>query len=155
MSKNTRPRTILDSAATVIDVCQRELGLLSTRNFEYRRRASQDLVLRLDSYKKLDKHRGCVNTLSFNADVDILVSGSDDRRAILWDWVTGRIKLSFDSGHYDDVTQAKIMPFSDDRSIVTCAINGEEKRKFLYCHVNPSGKDCARFQMGIRIAAKY
>ncbi|XP_044509540.1 DDB1- and CUL4-associated factor 8-like isoform X2 [Mangifera indica] len=125
MSKSTRPRAILDSTATVVDVFQRELGLLSTRNFEYRRRASEDLVLRLDICKKLDKHRGCVNTLSFNADGDILVSGSDDRRVILWDWVTGRVKLSFHSGHDDNVFQAKIMPFADDRSIVTCAADGQ------------------------------
>ncbi|XP_044488047.1 DDB1- and CUL4-associated factor 8-like [Mangifera indica] len=125
MSKNKRPRSILDSPATVVDVWKRELGLLSTRNFVYRRRASEDLVCRLDIYKKLVKHQGCVNTVSFNADGDILVSGSDDRRVILWDWVTGHVKLSFDSGHYNNVFQARIMSFADDRSIVTCAADGQ------------------------------
>ncbi|XP_031268614.1 DDB1- and CUL4-associated factor 8 isoform X2 [Pistacia vera] len=125
MSKNKRPRSILDTEATVADVWQRELGLLSNRNFVYRRRASEDLILRLDIYKKLDKHRGCVNTVSFNAEGDILVSGSDDRRVILWDWVTGRVKLSFHSGHNNNVFQAKILPFADDRSTVTCAADGQ------------------------------
>ncbi|GKD52113.1 ribonuclease H-like domain-containing protein, partial [Tanacetum coccineum] len=37
-----------------------------------------DLVMRLT--RKLEKHRGYVNTLSFSADGDILVSGSDDRQ---------------------------------------------------------------------------
>lgn len=85
----------------------------------------QDLVLRFDIYKKLDKHRGCVNTVSFNADGGILVSGSDDRRVILWDWETGNIKLSFHSGHHNNVFQAKIMPYTDDRSIITCAADGQ------------------------------
>lgn len=85
----------------------------------------QDLVLRLDILRKLDKHRGCVNTVSFNAAGDILVSGSDDRRIILWDWETGEIKLSFHSGHHNNVFQAKIMPYTDDRSIVTCAADGQ------------------------------
>jgi len=75
--------------------------------------------------RKLAKHRGCVNTVSFNTDGDILVSGSDDWRVILWDWETGGIKLSFHSGHTNNVFQAKIMPHSEDRSIVTCAADGQ------------------------------
>ncbi|MBA0572634.1 hypothetical protein Golob_002961, partial [Gossypium lobatum] len=84
-----------------------------------------DLVLRLEIYKKLKKHRGCVNTVSFNADGNILVSGSDDKRVILWDWETGNAKLTFQSGHVNNVFQAKIMPYSDDRSLVTCAADGQ------------------------------
>lgn len=96
---------------------------------------SQDLVLRLDIYRKLEKHRGCVNTISFNTNGDILVSGSDDKRVILWDWETGHIKLSFHSGHTNNVFQAKIMPCTDDRSIVTCAADGQVCHLFQsnYC----------------------
>ncbi|PON45041.1 WD repeat containing protein [Parasponia andersonii] len=109
----------------LVDVWQREVGLLSTRNFAHRLGASEDLVLRLDMFRKLDKHRGCVNTVSFNAAGDILVSGSDDRRVILWNWESGEVKLSFQSGHYNNVFQAKIIPYTDDRSIVTCAADGQ------------------------------
>ena len=82
-------------------------------------------MLRLDIHRKLNKHSGCVNTVSFNADGDILVSGSDDQRLILWNWETGKVKLSFHSGHSNNVFQAKFMPYSDDRSIVTCAADGQ------------------------------
>lgn len=82
-------------------------------------------MLRLDIFKKLEKHRGCVNTVSFNAEGDILVSGSDDRRVILWDWESGSVTLLFDSGHNSNVFQAKIMPYTEDRSIVTCAADGQ------------------------------
>ena len=85
----------------------------------------QDLVLHFDIHRKLAKHRGCVNTVSFNTDGDILVSGSDDRRIILWDWESGHVKLSFESGHMNNVFQAKFMPYTDDRSIVTCAADGQ------------------------------
>lgn len=85
----------------------------------------QDLVLRLDVLRKLEKHRGCVNTVSFSPDGDILISGSDDRRVILWDWESGNVKLSFHSGHHNNVFQAKIMPCTEDRSIVTCAADGQ------------------------------
>ncbi|CAK7329441.1 unnamed protein product [Dovyalis caffra] len=136
-----RSRTDFDQA--VVNVWKRELGQLSTRNFAHRLAASEDLVLRLEVHKKLEKHEGCVNTLSFNADGDVLVSGSDDLRVILWDWETGRVKLSFDSGHHNNVFQAKFMPFSDDRTIVTCAADGEELllllRGFSTFLVNNSG----------------
>ncbi|CAL5378055.1 unnamed protein product [Camellia sinensis] len=118
-----KPRSSLDSA--IVDVCQRELGHLSSRNFALRLAASQDLVLRLDIFRKLEKHRGCVNTVSFSADGDILVSGSDDMRVILWDWQTGRVKLSFHSGHNDNVFQAKFMPYTESQSLVTCAADGQ------------------------------
>ncbi|GMP37411.1 hypothetical protein CsSME_00009104 [Camellia sinensis var. sinensis] len=89
-----------------------------------------DLVLRLDIFRKLEKHRGCVNTVSFSADGDILVSGSDDMRVILWDWQTGRVKLSFHSGHNDNVFQAKFMPYTESQSLVTCAADGQWR---LHC----------------------
>ncbi|KAK8699966.1 hypothetical protein V6N13_018373 [Hibiscus sabdariffa] len=113
----------LDKA--VVDVWQRELGGLSSRNFAQRLAASEDLVLRLDIYKKLEEHQGCVNTVSFNADGKKLVSGSDDLQVIIWDWETGHAKLSFQSGHTDNVFQARFMPYTDDRSLVTCAADGE------------------------------
>ncbi|KAI3446298.1 hypothetical protein Pfo_002963 [Paulownia fortunei] len=129
-----RARTSLDSA--IVDVWKREVGELSTRNFAHRLAASEDLVLRLDILRKLDKHRGCVNTVSFNAAGDILVSGSDDRRIILWNWETGQIKLSFHSGHHNNVFQAKIMPYTEDRSIVTCAADGQVRHaQILECGV--------------------
>ncbi|KAK1556971.1 hypothetical protein Q3G72_015439 [Acer saccharum] len=87
MNKYKRARSSVDQP--LVDVWLRELGHLSTRNFALRRATSQDLVLRLDVYKKLDKHRGCVNTLTHN-----------------------------------NVFQAKIMPYTNDCSIVTFATDG-------------------------------
>ncbi|KAF8013425.1 hypothetical protein BT93_I1316 [Corymbia citriodora subsp. variegata] len=120
-----RPRATLDQA--VVDIGRREVGDLSARSFARRLAASEDLVLRLEIYKKLNGHRGCVNTVGFNADGDIVISGSDDRHVKLWDWQTGKVKLSFYSGHLSNVFQAKIMPYTDDRSIVTCAADGQAR----------------------------
>ncbi|PWA74493.1 WD40 repeat-containing protein [Artemisia annua] len=109
----------------VVDIFGRQLGNLSTRKFAYNFSASEDLVMRLERARTLEKHSGSVNTVSFNADGDILVSGSDDREIIFWDWETGSVKLSFNSGHRNNVLQAKIMPETDDRSIVTCGADGQ------------------------------
>ncbi|KAJ0967902.1 hypothetical protein J5N97_024819 [Dioscorea zingiberensis] len=104
---------------------KREVGDLPPRAFANLVGASEDLVLRFGIHRKLDRHRGCVNTISFNSDGDILVSGSDDRMVMLWDWDAGLVKLSFHSGHTDNVFQAKFMPYTDDRTIITCAADGE------------------------------
>ncbi|KAL4585077.1 hypothetical protein LXL04_009691 [Taraxacum kok-saghyz] len=124
-----RDRASIDTA--VFDICRREVGHLSTRKFVNRLAASEDLVLRLALSRKLEKHRGCVNTVSFNDNGDILVSGSDDRRVILWDWETGNVKLAFHSGHNNNIFQAKIMPGTDDRSIVTCAADGQVRHAMI------------------------
>ncbi|XP_033132235.1 DDB1- and CUL4-associated factor 8 isoform X2 [Brassica rapa] len=110
---------------TVVRIWERELGQLPNRSFSNRFSASEHLLNRLGLHKKLQEHTGCVNTVSFNADGDILVSGSDDRQVILWDWDTATVKLSFDSGHCNNIFQAKFMPFSDDRSIVTSSADGQ------------------------------
>lgn len=39
--------------------------------------------------RTLNKHRGCVNTISFTNDGTRLISGSDDLHLIVWDWQKG------------------------------------------------------------------
>lgn len=70
-------------------------------------------------------HEGCVNSVEFNSTGDLLVSGSDDRRVILWDWTWKINKFSYPSGHQDNIFQARIMPFSDDRKLVTSSGDGQ------------------------------
>ncbi|XP_066387446.1 uncharacterized protein [Miscanthus floridulus] len=107
------------------DLCLREVGDLLPRRFARRAAGSEDLVMRLQIHRKLDRHTGCVNTVSFNEVGDTLISGSDDQRVMLWDWDTGTVKLEFHSGHGGNVFQARFMPCSDDQTIVTCAADGE------------------------------
>lgn len=76
-------------------------------------------------YGKLGGHAGCVNTVHFNPSGELLVSGSDDRRIIFWDWAAKRLRLSYSSGHESNVFQAKVMPFSDDQTVVSCAADGQ------------------------------
>ncbi|XP_019165586.1 PREDICTED: DDB1- and CUL4-associated factor 8 isoform X2 [Ipomoea nil] len=137
-----RAATGLDTA--VVDVWKREIGQLSTRKFSLRLAAPEDLVQRLEIFRKLEKHGGCVNTVSFNADGDILVSGSDDRKVVLWDWQTGKIRLSFHSGHHNNVFQAKFMPYTEDRSIVTCAADGQIRHAQILAHGKVETKMLAR-----------
>lgn len=77
------------------------------------------------SYGNLCGHKGCVNTIHFNPAGDLLVSGSDDKGIILWNWESKYKKFTYASGHMDNVFQALIMPFTEDRTIITSAADGQ------------------------------
>lgn len=76
-------------------------------------------------YGSLNGHRGCVNAVEFNSTGDVLVSGSDDRQVIFWNWAAKSKIFSYHSGHMNNVFQARIMPFTDDRKIVTSSGDGQ------------------------------
>lgn len=79
----------------------------------------------MTQYGKLYGHKGCVNTVCFNFNGDVLVSGSDDKDIIFWDWQMRRKMSSYNSGHNENVLQARIMPFSDDRTVISSGADGQ------------------------------
>ncbi|KAK1589151.1 hypothetical protein Q3G72_030966 [Acer saccharum] len=107
------------------EIYRREMGFSRPRNVARRFSASQVLVERINLYQKLNGHQGCVNTVEFNSTGDLLVSGSDDKRVILWNWATGSKIFSYSSGHLDNIFQIRIMPFTDDQNIVTSSADGQ------------------------------
>lgn len=108
-----------------VEIFKREMGLSRPPTFARRISASEVLVKQIDLYGKLNGHEGCVNTIQFNAAGDYLVSGSDDQEVKIWNWATKTLELSYPSGHYDNIFQVKIMPFTEDRRIVTSAADGQ------------------------------
>lgn len=108
-----------------VEIFKREMGLSRPSTFARRISASEVLVKQIDLYGKLNGHEGCVNTIQFNAAGDYLVSGSDDQEVKIWNWATKTLELSYPSGHYDNIFQVKIMPFTEDRRIVTSAADGQ------------------------------
>lgn len=107
------------------EIYRREIGFSQPRTFFRRVFASEALVKQIDLYGTLNGHEGCVNTIQFNSSGDILVSGSDDQKVMMWDWATLAFQFSYDSGHLDNIFQVKIMPFTDDRRIVTSSADGQ------------------------------
>lgn len=89
----------------------------------------QIIVKQLNLEKKLNGHDGCVNAVEFNSTGDLLVSGSDDCKVILWDWARNFERFSYPSGHLDNMFQTKIMPFTNDQKIVTSAA---DRKVILY-----------------------
>jgi len=71
---------------------------------------------------------GCVNTVSFCE--RLLISGSDDRKIKLWDWQLGKKVLTFDSGHIDNVFQARCIPASSF-TIASSSADGQIRASVL------------------------
>lgn len=63
----------------------------------------------LQVIQRLKEHNGCVNSLNFNKMGNLLVSGSDDLRIIIWKWASKKIALSFESGHNLNIFQTKFL----------------------------------------------
>lgn len=106
-------------------------------SFESRFYSSRHIVEKLRVEKKrLAKHKGCVNCLNFNRNGDILVTGSDDLRIILWDWPSRKIIHNFKSGHTLNIFQTKFVELNNgSASIVSSARDGSVR----FSQIPPSG----------------
>uniref|UniRef100_A0A8C0E9Q5 DDB1- and CUL4-associated factor 8 n=1 Tax=Balaenoptera musculus TaxID=9771 RepID=A0A8C0E9Q5_BALMU len=78
-------------------------------------------VQRFHLQYELEGHNGCVNTVHFNQRGTWLATSSDDLRVILWDWVRQQPVLDFESGHRNNVFQAKFLPSCGDSTLAMCA----------------------------------
>uniref|UniRef100_A0A8C6A771 DDB1-and CUL4-associated factor 8 n=1 Tax=Marmota marmota marmota TaxID=9994 RepID=A0A8C6A771_MARMA len=103
----------------------REQQLGSSARFMYEACGSRIFVQRFSFQYGLEGHLGCVNTVHFNQRGTLLASGSDDLRVIVWDWIGKRPVLDFDSGHKNNVFQAKFLPNCGDSILATCSRDGQ------------------------------
>ncbi len=75
----------------------------------------------------LDAHRGCVNTLSWDPEGEILLSGSDDCRLVLWTRWYHSLEPQphvVETGHTRNIFCARFVPQSRQRQVVSCALDG-------------------------------
>lgn len=102
----------------------RRLCLGRGRLFKRRCYGSLRSAERLELMAKLDGHDGCVNSVSFNQEGDLLASGSDDLTCMVWEWQANRLMVVFNTGHRSNVFQTKFMPNRNNRCLVTAARDG-------------------------------
>ena len=67
----------------------------STQAFQSKVLGSVSLIERLERVRVLEGHTGCVNTVGFSDCGTRLISGSDDKKIIIWDWQSGKSKSCF------------------------------------------------------------
>uniref|UniRef100_A0A1L8DNN1 Putative wd40 domain protein n=1 Tax=Nyssomyia neivai TaxID=330878 RepID=A0A1L8DNN1_9DIPT len=131
---------------SIPELLYRQLGLTgrgrqtlsgrSTQMFERRFGGSRHAVERLELMLKLSEHEGCVNCLNFNRAGNLIVSGSDDLKIIMWKWASqDDSTFSFDSGHTSNVFQVKFMELGNVH-IISSARDGTVRH-----HEIPPGSD--------------
>nr|WIM01448.1 DDB1- and CUL4-associated factor 8 [Limnephilus lunatus] len=105
--------------------------------FEQRFYGSLHTVERLELMYKLNKHKGCVNSINFHPEGKLLVSGSDDLNIMIWDWTTNTALQTIKSGHKTNLFQSKFLHLNaaSQLNIVTCARDGQVR----LLQVPPSG----------------
>lgn len=66
------------------DLQRRESSILNGDNFKSRYQVTKNSIERLGLETQLDGHRGCVNCLQWSMNGDLLASGSDDYKIMIW-----------------------------------------------------------------------
>lgn len=103
--------------------------------FQQRTNSSLHMVERLELLHKLTKHEGCVNSLNFNKNGQLLVSGSDDLKINVWNWSANKLLGTYASGHSSNIYQTKFIDTDNGMDIVSSARDGQVRRIL----VSPSG----------------
>ncbi|GJP81824.1 hypothetical protein CLOP_g11944 [Closterium sp. NIES-67] len=113
------------------ELCRREEGRRAPLAYMRAGAGNEHLVSRLELAARLEGHHGCVNTVSFTPCGDLLLSGSDDWSIVLWDWAQGEQRLRWRSGHENNVFQARAMPHTGNKTVVSCAADGQVRCSLL------------------------
>ncbi|MEW5317745.1 MAG: hypothetical protein WDW38_009020 [Sanguina aurantia] len=81
-------------------------------------------ALTLSRQHVLEGHGGCVNRITWNTEGTKLLSGSDDRKLMLWDYPdTTRSPLRITTQHRTNIFGAAMLPSSSDSLLVSCAMD--------------------------------
>lgn len=102
--------------------------------------SSVHIVERMQLMNKLERHYGCVNCLNFNKAGNLLVTGSDDLKVIVWNWAKRQPIIIQTSGHRSNVFQSKFVDNGTatnqtDFNLITSARDGEVR----HIQVAPDG----------------
>eukprot|EP01090_Pellita_catalonica_P012144 TRINITY_DN2578_c0_g1_i1.p1 TRINITY_DN2578_c0_g1~~TRINITY_DN2578_c0_g1_i1.p1 ORF type:complete len:646 (+),score=79.97 TRINITY_DN2578_c0_g1_i1:113-1939(+) len=88
---------------------------------------------------KLVHHTGCVNTINWNSEGNLIVTGSDDCKANIWSGINYKLIQTIDTGHVRNIFCALFVPFSRDRQVVTLGMDGQVRYNEVE-HDNQNGR---------------
>ncbi|KAH8378712.1 hypothetical protein KR009_000890, partial [Drosophila setifemur] len=106
-------------------------GHTSVQSFSRGYYGSRQAVEQLTQLSSLSQHSGCVNCLNFNRSGDLICSGSDDLKIIVWDWANERARHSFRSGHTMNIFQTKFIDCAGCLDIVSASRDGHVRRAVI------------------------
>lgn len=96
-----------------------------TNSFQTSFYGSRHIVEKMKLLHSMHKHSGCVNCLNFNRSGNLLCSGADDMKVIVWDWARNKTKFSYKSGHLANIFQTKFIEMNGCMNIVSTSRDGQ------------------------------
>nr|XP_043637625.1 protein ALTERED SEED GERMINATION 2 isoform X2 [Erigeron canadensis] len=103
----------------------RTLHLGSDVDRDRRLQLHSSLIRRLSLERELEAHEGCVNSIAWNSNGSLLVSGSDDTRVNIWSYERRKLLYSIDSGHTANIFCTKFVPETCNELVVSGAADAE------------------------------
>ncbi|KAL7754094.1 hypothetical protein RI367_000074 [Sorochytrium milnesiophthora] len=93
-------------------------------------------IRKLTRTDELKSHTGCVNTISWSDDGELLLSSGDDTRVCVWRpgeiGEQQQLPLKFPTGHRANIFSVKFMPQTSDTVVATCSLDGRVKVHDLF-----------------------
>ncbi|XP_071562962.1 DDB1- and CUL4-associated factor 6 isoform X1 [Temnothorax nylanderi] len=87
-------------------------------------KASLQLMQRMSLLKRLKVHNGCVNSICWNSNGELILSGSDDQHLVLTNAHNYEVLEDYKTSHRANIFSAKFLPNSGDHRIVSCSGDG-------------------------------
>jgi len=95
------------------------------KSYTQKIQSSPSFISHLDLKAKLVKHHGCVNTIRWNEEGTLLITGSDDCDLNIWRGGDYKLVKNIISGHIRNIFSAEFVPGSNDQRLVSCGMDGE------------------------------
>ncbi|XP_014207822.1 DDB1- and CUL4-associated factor 6 isoform X1 [Copidosoma floridanum] len=87
-------------------------------------KSSLELIQRMAPMKRLEVHKGCVNSICWNNIGDTILSGSDDQHLVLTNTYSYQVTSDYKTSHRANIFSAKFLPDGGDHRIVSCSGDG-------------------------------
>uniref|UniRef100_A0AC35GUW8 WD and tetratricopeptide repeats protein 1 n=1 Tax=Panagrolaimus sp. PS1159 TaxID=55785 RepID=A0AC35GUW8_9BILA len=99
-------------------------GLINPHSLNHNLKGNPTLIKKLQLSDILRSHEGCVNTIEWDSEGRLLVSGSDDRHIAIWN-LAGKELTKFPTEHDGNIFAAKFMNNCNNSKIVSGAADGK------------------------------
>ncbi|GMH00218.1 hypothetical protein Nepgr_002057 [Nepenthes gracilis] len=107
------------------------INLIENRTIDFRHdvkyslQMHSSLVRRLSLERELEGHQGCVNTIAWNSQGSLLISGSDDTRVNIWGYSSRKLLHCIETGHSTNIFCTKFVPETSDELVASGAGDAE------------------------------
>ena len=104
------------------DIQRRESSILNPNHFARRYQVTPSSIERLGLETQLEGHRGCVNCLQWSNDGNLLASGSDDCKVMIWHPFTkAKAAAEINTEHEGNIFSVKFMPYTNNNLVASGA----------------------------------